>query len=236
MRMTWSDLLFAHWPVNAAVLRAKIPPRLELDLFDDAAWLGIVPFRMSDTAPRGVPALPGVSAFPELNVRTYVAAEGKPGVWFFSLDAGSALAVWGARTFFHLPYFRARMRCAALASPDRIGASGGVQYESRRVHAGAPPAEFGAEYRPLAPPAPAQVGTLDYFLTERYCLYSANARGALFRCNILHAPWPLQRAEARITRNTMAQAHGIALPDAPPLLHFARELEVRAWWLEEVKQ
>lgn len=219
--MTWHDLLFAHWPMPVAALRGLIPPALEIDTLDGTAWLGVVPFRMSGVAPRGVPALPWLSAFPELNVRTYVTAEGKPGVWFFSLDAASALAVAVARAWYHLPYFRARISCAATAS-------GGVNYESWRTHPGAPAAEFRAQYRPLAPAALATRGSLDYFLTERYCLYAANSRGHVFRGDIHHQPWPLQPAEAEISVNTMAAAHTLVLPATPPLLHFARELRVVA--------
>jgi len=229
VRMTWHDLLFAHWPVSATALRQLIPAELAIDTMEGTAWLGIVPFRMSGVAPRGVPALPWVSAFPELNVRTYVTAEGKPGVWFFSLDAANPLAVAVARAWYHLPYFRAEMKCASQAS-------GGVHYESRRTHAGAPQAEFQVEYGPTGPSAAAARGSLDYFLTERYCLYAADRRGRVLRGDIHHPPWPLQPAKAQIVRNSMALAHGLALPDAAPLLHFARELEVLAWPLEPLRE
>lgn len=227
LRMTWHDLLFAHWPVSATELRPLIPSALELDTFDGTAWVGVIPFRMSGVTPQWIPPLPWLSAFPELNVRTYVQAEGKPGVWFFSLDAANLVAVGVARAWYHLPYFRARMRCASLAS-------GGVQYESVRTHAGAPAADFQAEYRPVAPAARTVPGTLDYFLTERYCLYAADAHGHVFRGDIHHAPWPLQRAEASIEHNTMAAAHGITLPVQAPVLHFARELDVVAWALQPI--
>ena len=227
MHMTWHDLLFAHWPVPAAALRALIPAPLQVDEYDGTAWLGVVPFRMSKVTPRGVPALPWLSAFPELNVRTYVTAEGKPGVWFFSLDAANPVAVAVARAWYHLPYFRARVRCAALAS-------GGVRYESMRTHRGAPAAQLRGEYRPVAPASPAARGTLDYFLTERYCLYAADAHGRVFRGEIHHRPWPLQAAEADFAINTMALAHGVTLPQRAPLLHFARTLDVLAWPLEPV--
>ena len=109
MTQTWHDLLFAHWPIDPGLLARKLPVELPLDLFDDQAWIGVIPFHMTNVGPRGVPSLPGLSAFPELNVRTYVTLDGKPGVYFFSLDAASTLAVIGARTMFHLPYFRAAM-------------------------------------------------------------------------------------------------------------------------------
>jgi uncharacterized protein YqjF (DUF2071 family) len=223
MSMAWEDLLFAHWPVPADALRKLIPPGLELDRFENEAWLGVVPFRMADTRLRGLPAVPGTAAFPELNVRTYVTAGGKPGVWFFSLDAGSRLAVRTARTFFHLPYFDARMTVRAN--------DGAVSYESVRTHRGAAAAEFRATYRPLGEIQPAGSGSIEQWLVERYCLYAADRRGRVWRGDIHHAPWPLQRAEAEIERNTMADALSVDLPDTPPLLHFARRLDVAAWRL-----
>jgi len=113
MRQKWHDLLFMHWRIPPQTLRPLIPPALDLDIFEGSAWLGIVPFRMTGVRLRATPSIPGLSAFPELNVRTYIVAGGKPGVWFFSLDAASALAVATARAWFHLPYFRARMSLTA---------------------------------------------------------------------------------------------------------------------------
>src|ERR1700758_2464987 len=109
MMQTWHDLLFAHWPIRQEQLRPLVPPQLPLDTFDGQCWVGVVPFWMSGVRARGVPPLPGLARFPELNVRTYVAYKDKPGVYFFSLDAANFPAVWAARTFFHLPYFYARM-------------------------------------------------------------------------------------------------------------------------------
>jgi len=220
MRQKWHDLLFMHWPVPASTLRPLIPSALELDAFNGECWLGIVPFRMSGVRLRWMPGLPGLSAFPELNVRTYVTFGGKPGVWFFSLEAANAVAVAAARRWFHLPYFRARM------SLRQTG--GFVSYQSRRTHPGAPAAEFRGKYRPIAEPFVAKRGTIEYFLTERYCLYAGSENG-LFRGEIDHPPWPLQLAEAEIERNTMAAAHDIAIPDFNPILHFARFQDVKIW-------
>src|SRR3954471_5356528 len=124
MTQTWHNLLFAHWPVDARALRERLPPGLPLDLYEGQAWIGIVPFRMTNVAPRGVPNIPFVSAFPELNVRTYVTVGGKPGVYFFSLDAGSVLAVAAARRFYKLPYFWSEMSARTEG--------GKVEYRSRR--------------------------------------------------------------------------------------------------------
>jgi len=221
MAMQWHDLLFMHWPVRAEALRRYIPPALELETFDGVAWLGIVPFRMAGVRPRAVPALPWISAFAELNVRTYVTAGGRPGVWFFSLDAANPLAVRGARYGFHLPYYDARM--ASL----RRGAA--VEYRSDRTHRGAPEAAFAGGYRPTGPIYRTAPGSIDYWLTERYCLYAANRRGRVWRGEIHHAPWPLQPAEAEIARNSMADQLRLILPKPRPLLHFARRLDVVAW-------
>jgi uncharacterized protein YqjF (DUF2071 family) len=225
--MQWHDLLFMHWPLPAALLRPFIPPALSLETFDGAAWLGITPFRMVGVRPRFVPPLPWLSAFPELNVRTYVTAEGKPGVWFFSLDAGNWLAVRGARALFHLPYFDADMVV------ERDG--GVVRYTSRRAHRGEPSAAFAGCYRPSGPVTPAAVDSLEYWLTERYCLYTADSRGRVWRGDIHHARWPLQPAEADIACNTMAEPLRLRLPQRQPLLHFAPRLDVVAWMLEAVE-
>ena len=221
-RMRWVDLLFEHWPVPLEALRPLIPAGLDIDTFDGQAWLGIVPFRMEDVAPRFLPAPPGPGAFPELNVRTYVTRRGRGGVWFLSLDAGSRLAVEGARAAFHLPYFRASMSADTEA--------GWVEYRSTRVAGRGPAAIFDGRYRPVGPVALAPPGSLAAFLTDRRGLYAADAAGRLSWTAIDHVPWPLQPAEAEIRVDTMAAAHGLPLPAVPPLLHFARRVDVRAWW------
>jgi uncharacterized protein YqjF (DUF2071 family) len=221
MTQSWHDLLFAHWPIDAATLASNLPPALELDRFDGKAWLGIVPFHMTNVAPRAVPALPWVSAFPELNVRTYVRVGGKPGVYFFSLDAGNALAVAVARGLFNLPYHQASMDVASVGDT--------IRYRSRRAEDAGPSAWFAADYQPTGPVRTASPGTLEHFLTERYCLYTVGSGGAPRRVDIHHPPWPLQDATATIRCNTMAAASGLALPDQLPLLHFAKRQDVVAW-------
>lgn len=229
MTMSWLDLLFAHWTLEASELRSRIPEELELDTFEGRAWVGVVPFRMQAVGPRGFgwlpETLPGPRAFPELNVRTYVRHEGKPGVWFFSLDAADALAVWGARTGFHLPYFKAEIRCRENG--------GWVEYSSRRRDRRAGPGEFVARYRPVGEGLRAAPGSLEHWLTERYCLYARDGAGRIRRGEIHHLPWPLFEAEAAIAVNTVADAFGLPLAEAgEPLLHFAPRLDVVAWWLE----
>jgi uncharacterized protein len=226
MRQTWNELLFAHWPVPPAALAGRIPAGLTLDTFDGQAWVGVVPFHMTGVRVRGLPPIPTTARLAEINLRTYVVAEGKPGVWFFSLDASSPLAVVAARAVFFLPYFNARFAIR------RRGAT--VEYASRRTHRHAPPGEFAASYRPLGPIFQAQPGTLEDWLTARYCLYSANRSGRLFRGEIHHVPWPLQVAEAEIARNTLASGQGIAPPDIPPLLHYAHRIDMVCWPLQRV--
>jgi uncharacterized protein YqjF (DUF2071 family) len=221
LRMSWHDLLFAHWPLAPDSLRPLIPPALVLDTYEGQAWVGVVPFRMTAVVPRHVPAIPWFSAFLELNVRTYVTLGGKPGVWFFSLDAANPVAVAIARRWFHLPYFRAGIR---LHDDGEW-----ITYESRRTHHGFPPGEFRGCYRPAGPVFRATPASLEYWLTERYALYAADRRGRVYRGDIHHAPWPLQPADAEIAVNTVCHGHGFALPAVPPLLHFARRLDVVAW-------
>jgi len=227
LTMQWHDLLFMHWPLPPALLRPFIPHALALEMFDGAAWLGITAFRMVGTRPRLVPPLPWFSTFPELNVRTYVSAAGKPGIWFFSLDAGNWLAVRGARALFHLPYYDAAMVAES--------SSGVVRYSSTRTHRGAPSAAFTGHYCPIGPVSHSAVGSLEYWLTERYCLYATDRRGRVWRGNIHHTPWPLQPAEADITCNTMTDPLQVRLPHRAPLLHFALRLDVVAWTLEAVE-
>jgi uncharacterized protein YqjF (DUF2071 family) len=215
--MRWVDLAFLHWRVDPEMVRPLIPPDLTLETYDDAAWVGVVPFRMEDVRLRFTPAIPGTSAFPELNVRTYVRVGERFGVWFFSLDAANRLAVRGARFL----YDDAEM--LVRTEGERI------VYESRRVHTGAPPAEFVASYAPTGPAYHAEPGTLDYFLVERYCLFMQSRRGTLGYLDVHHLPWTLQQAEARIAVNTMGTAAGLALPPEAPRVHFAREREVLAW-------
>jgi uncharacterized protein YqjF (DUF2071 family) len=224
MKQVWHDLLFMHWPIAVERLRPLIPAELEIESHEGSAWIGVVPFRMSGIRAHWMPEIPGTSAFPELNVRTYVRAGGKAGVWFFSLDAANSLAVAGARRFFHLPYFRAQMQA-------RSGPNGEIQYASHRVHTGAASADFRGGYRALDDTFfQAKRGSLDYFLVERYCLYAASGMH-IFRGEIDHAPWQLQGAEAEIEVNTMAAASGIRLPASKPVLHFARRQEVKVWAL-----
>lgn len=218
MTQSWHDLLFAHWPIDASRIRAAVPGVFDLDVFDGQAWLGIVPFSMTNVGLRGLPAIPWLSAFPELNVRTYVRVADRPGVYFFSLDAARRVAVMAARTVLNLPYHAAAMTVA------RRGEA--VDYRSRRR--GDRRAELEATYAPVGAPFEAAAGSLDYFLTERYCLYHLDRRGRPYRLEIHHPPWPLQPARADITVNTVAPP-GLTPSGAPAILHFARRQDVVTW-------
>ena len=219
MRQTWSDLLFAHWRVPGDLMRDLVPRQLEIDTYDGSAWIAVVPFLMSGIRFRFLPPIPPTHRTLELNVRTYVRYGGRPGVYFFSLDAQSRIIVEAARRWFHLPYHHAemKMKCATY-----------TRYESVRAHTGSPDAEFKAVYRPVSMAAPSAHGSVEYFLTERYCLYSLDPYGRVLVGEIDHRPWPLQRSEGEFECNTMAQDLGLELR-GNPLMHYARSLDVRLW-------
>ena len=224
MRQYWGKLLFMHWPVPPELLRPLLPPQVQIDTWEGQAWIAVVPFTMWGIRASFLPPIPGTSAFHELNVRTYVHYDGKPGVWFMSLDAAHRLAVWGARTFYHLPYFNANMEL------QQTGAT--ISYGSQRTDA--PPAEFQARWTIGDAYPTAQPGSLEFFLTERYCLYTVND-AQLYRARIFHEPWALRRATLHESHSTMLESHGIATPAAPPLLHYAEELGVDIWPLRRVR-
>jgi uncharacterized protein YqjF (DUF2071 family) len=226
MTQTWNDLLFVHWPLPPAALLPCVPRGLTLDTFAGQAWLGITPFWISRLHARGVPPIPGTARFHEINVRTYVRGPGGSGVLFLSLDAANILAVLGARIVYHLPYFntQATHTCAGRR----------IRYVSRRRHPGAPGAVFIAGYEPVSGVFNASPGSLEHWLSARFRLFAQDSRGCLYKAEIRHKAWPLQEARARIVRNTMAEAHGLRLPDIPPLLHYTRRLTTFFWLPEQV--
>ncbi len=230
-RQSWRDLLFAHWPVPVAAVRALVPPGLDVDTFDGATWLGIVPFRMAGVMRRPLPDLPWISAFPELNVRVYVTRDGKPGVWFLSLDATNPVAVAAARRLFHLPYYRADMTITATVDEFayRSLRRSTALREGSGEGEGAGRAVLMARYRPTSAVYLAAPGTLEHWLTERYCLYALAPGGALYRCEVHHRAWPLQRAEAEFEVNTVSAAGGLPVSGPPAYLHFSRRQDVVIW-------
>jgi uncharacterized protein len=222
MTMSWVDLLFAHWPVDPAQISRHLPDGLEVDTYEGDAWLSVVPFEMDNTMPRGLTWWPRPMRFAELNLRTYVVADDKPGVWFFSLDAASRAAVRGARAAFYLPYFDADM------SIERAGDT--IAYESRRTHRGAQPASFSATYEPAGPVELAAPGSLAHWLSERYCLYSANPDGRVYRADVNHPQWPLRPARAQIQHNTLGEPFDLQMPGEPALINYVDRIDVVGWF------
>ncbi|PWU01704.1 MAG: hypothetical protein C5B53_02445 [Candidatus Melainabacteria bacterium] len=221
MTQTWSNLLFAHWPVATAKLRDFVPKPLRIDEFEGTAWIGVIPFQMTNVVPRGLICVPHLSNFLELNVRTYVTFQDKPGVYFFSLDASNPVAVLVARMTYFLPYFQASMTCSTNGDE--------VEYTCKRTHRGSPPLVFQGTYRPIGPITYSNQGSLEYFLTERYCLFVDKGSNGLFRADIHHVKWPLQSAEAEIRINTMAEPLGFNCAEAKPILHFAKSIDTIEW-------
>ncbi len=221
LAQSWEELLFAHWRVPADEMRQLLPDVLSLDLYEGSAWLGITPFRVMGLRPRYTLPLLVISRFCELNVQTYVTFGGKPGIFFFSLDAASRAAVAGARLAYRLPYFYAHMRARWQ--------EGWIDYRSRRLSPD-PTVEFGGRYRPRGSCFFTPPGTLEHFLTERYSLYTVK-RNRVFRAEIHHPPWPLQEAEAQFEQITVSP---LALGGAP-LLHFAARQDVLTWPLASVE-
>ena len=225
MGQSWFDLLFAHWRVEPRQLERVVPPQLPLDLIDGSAWIAITPFQVRALRLRLTLPLPFLSVFPELNVRTYVSVDGKPGIYFLSLDAGSAFAVAAARRTYRFPYFRARM---SIERRD-----GSIAYRSARRDPTGPPAELRSEYRPLGRTFNARSESIEASLIERYCAYTLDEDGVVQRAQIHHRPWELQRVRAEFATNTMAEPFGIRL-DGEPMLHFAPRQDVVIWPLEPV--
>lgn len=220
MFQSWRELLFAHWPTPAEALRPFVPEPLVLEEYDGSAWLGLTPFRIAGLRARGLPPIPGTSAFPEMNLRTYVRHGDRPGILFLSLDAANRLAVVAARLGFRLPYRKAAMTIEAR--------DGWLEYESRRIDDPVP-ADFAGRYRPAGAEFTAVPGSVEHFLAERYALYTVLRNGTVLRGDIHHRPWPLQPAEAEIRINTVPAAHGLTLPATAPLFHFAARQDTVIW-------
>ena len=225
MAQTWENLLFAHWRVPAEALRDVVPAAIPIDTFDGSAWVAVTPFRVGALRLRGTPHVPWLASFPETNVRTYATVEDRPGIYFFSLDAANRLAVLAARRSYRLPYFHARM------SIDKVGEA--IEYRSERRSDDGPPAALHLRYRPRGRPERAEPGSLEHFLTERYCLYTLDSEGRVQRGDIHHPPWPLQAAEAEWEHNSMTAGLDLDLP-GEPLLHFASRQDVVFWPIRPV--
>ena len=219
MEHHWGKLLFMHWPISAERLRPLIPPQLAIDTFDGEAWIGVTPFTMWDVRLSFTPPVPYLSDFHELNVRTYVLRDGVPGVWFFSLNTNSSMTVFGARTFYFLPYFNARI--------DLRQEGDTIHYDLERTDAQRP-AAFKASWEIGRELPESEPGTLEFFLTERYCLYSASGE-SIYRARIHHPPWPLRQAKLISHTSDIAESDYLPMPKGKPLVHYAEALAVYVW-------
>ena len=228
MYQSWEKLLFLHWEVDPEEIQKMLPEGLRVDLFENRAYVGIVPFYMWNIRPRYMPAVPWISYFLELNVRTYVHdANGVPGVWFFSLDTNQPLAAYLGRRFFHMPYTQAQMKAERRSE-------GLIHYQCHRKGT---PDEEEAEYvyQGTSDPAPAVLGTLEYFLAERYLLYAVNKKnGTLYAGRVFHQAYPLQKAEvSRFSINPIKQA-GICGVDSDPVhALYSEGVDVLAYPIEK---
>lgn len=216
MKQNWNNALFIHYPIRMEILRKLVPEVLPIDSYDGWGWIGLVPFNMEGVRFRGIP---GASNFPELNVRTYVTINGKPGVYFFSLDASNLPMVILARKFCNLPYYHANVDIQR--NKDSI-----IFNSHRKLNTSL---RLDCSYNTTPEPFLAEKGSFDEWLTERYCFYTINSKGRVLRCDILHRPWPLQRVQADIRKNTMLSSQGIIVEKVPPVLHYSPGVEVRIW-------
>ena len=220
MHQAWNDFLFHHWRVDPAVVRALVPEPLELDLHEGNCYLGIIPFHMTDVRPRGTVNVPGLSAFPELNVRTYVRHATKPGVYFLSLDADNRIAVETARATYHLPYFKANIQWQRQED--------GIVYGSVRNDRRAPSARWEGRYTPYGDYSYATPGSLVHWLSERYALFTVDGSQTVWRTDIHHLPWPLRNVRVEIEANTMAQALGIGI-EGEGMAQYSPGVDVVVW-------
>lgn len=206
MHQEWHDLLFLHWEIEADLLASTIPEGLHLDTYEGRAFLGVVPFYMKNVRPRYCPAVGSISNFLEMNLRTYVYDDkGQPGVWFYSLDANQKLAVGVARRLFHLPYQHSDMEA-------HKGEDGWIDYRTQR-HWTQVRSRF--LYRGRGQPSPAEPGTLDFFLAERYLLFT-QIRGNIWKGQVHHTPYPIQPAEVESYDDNLFLLNGFRPTDRQP--------------------
>ncbi|QHT48303.1 DUF2071 domain-containing protein [Halobacillus sp. ACCC02827] len=226
MHQEWEDLIFLHWPVPAEILARYIPSVFELDEFDGSAWIAVVPFRMNHIRFKNLPSLPFGNQLLELNVRTYVTYKGEPGVYFLTLDADHPLGVFLARTGFSLPYVHASMRMDT--TPERI------HFSSRRIHKGYPNAHFHMEashFSPAVHPAP---GSLLYWLTERYALWTVRGQ-KVYKGPIQHKHWRLQKVKVDLPVNQLLDFLPSFVTEQDPTAYYSKTLQTRIFPFERVK-
>jgi len=232
LHQNWHHLLFLHWEVPAEELQRMVPPELTIDTFEGKAYIGLVPFTLTGVRPVMTPSLPWISTFHEVNVRTYVHLAGRdPGVWFFSLDASSNIAVAAARAAYKLPYFYSHIEFSATS--DALPA---IDFDAHRHdERGNQPANGRIRYIPMdGIVTAASPGTIEHFLLERYILYATDGDHHIHRARVHHQPYPMQRADLLECEETLVWAAGIRRPQETPLKHYAREVNVKVYPLERV--
>ncbi|MCQ6278424.1 YqjF family protein [Bacillus sp. EB600] len=227
LRQTWNDLLFVHYPIPVELLRPHIPGSLQIDTFDGTAWLGVVVFVMEGIYFRGLAAVSLTPKFTEINVRTYVHCNGKPGVYFMSLDVGNLASLLIAKKWYRLPYQPAQI------SIQKEGES--FYCQSLRKGKMKIPIAFEGKYVPLSEVYLPEKGTVDHWLTERYCFFSTNKRGSVFCGEIHHRPWPLQKVKAEIVRNTLFTPFQVDVEEEKTITHFSMGVEAFFWNIKRIK-
>ncbi len=226
MSQSWRNLLFIHWPIPPEILRPHIPSTLEIDTYNRSAWLGVVVLVIEGIHPRGLSSISLTPTFPEINVRTYVHYDGKPGVFFLSLDVENWASNTIAKRWYHLPYKKAAVT---------FRKEGQTFYcKSVRKEKASPPFSFQVKYSPVSEVYFPKEGTLDHWLTERYCLFSSNNGSNIFCGEIQHCPWPLQKAEAEINRNTLLTRYKINSTEIQPISYFSKGVDTLFWNIKKV--
>lgn len=214
MRQQWCDLAYVHWRYPAAEVQRLLPAGLTVDTFDGSAWVGLIPFRMRDVGAARGPAVPYLGTFSEVNVRTYVHAGGRPGVWFFSLDVDRLIPALVARASYRLPY------CWGGTSHRRLGSSTTTVVRRRwpnRVEESTLRIDVGG---------PIVADELDVFLTARWGLYSRSRRGLRY-APVDHEPWPLRSASVASVEDSLVEAAGLPTPEGEPHVRFSDGVSVR---------
>ncbi len=236
----WNDVLFLHYALPPEAVRPLLPHALSLDLFAESAWVSVVALRVRRLRWNKTPAIPFLSSFPMVVLRTYATLGNRPGIYCFSFDAASLGAVWFARLFLHLPYWHADVRLDSTAAKrdgaEPQGRTSRIAFRARRIHGPRAAQEmptFRAVYSPAGEPFATRLRSLESFLLERYCYY-ASTRGRIYRCETHHLPWSIQEARVEVQSNTLAEAAGLPLPAQPSLMHFARSLRVLLWPAENL--
>jgi hypothetical protein len=235
MRQKWRDLLFVHWAVSPQEIRPLVPPQLDLDLFEGAAYIGLVPFTMTGVRPVGLPPVWGLSSFHETNLRTYVRmGDRDPGVWFFNLEAANSIAVRVARALFHLPYHRARMFLERERRGNQETTSPAtIVYAGVRQWPGPLPVSYTIRATPCGQSRLATPGTLEHFLIERYILYAAG-NNRLFQGRVYHTPYSVQSAILHSLDENLLSTWYLERPDSPPLTHFSKGVDVEVFPIRTV--